>query len=81
MANLQDFQAAQARQNAAILNIAEDIKRQVEELQKGGLSADDEQRVYDEMVATATKLEEIAAVVPEPVVEEPGEEEPTEGEG
>lgn len=61
-----DFDAAIAQINDATNNIADDITRLTAQLGSGGLTADEQQAVLDQLNSTAARLKEIAAVTPEP---------------
>lgn len=73
MATLQDFKDLLTRVDAATTNIAEDLKRLAAQIEAGGLSAKDEFEISEALKLAAEKLEAVAAVNPEPVVEPPVE--------
>lgn len=68
-----EFEAAFARQSAALQNIADDIRRLTEQQSQGGLSEADEQAILDQLNAAADQLEALAGQTPET----PTEPEPT----
>lgn len=68
-----EFQAAFDRQNAALANIAADIRRLTENAQNPGLSEADEADIYAQLNANADALEAIAAATPEQPTEPPVE--------
>lgn len=73
MANLEEFQQALADINEAATNIADDITRLTDQLGGGGLTAEQETQILNELRATADRLRAIADVTQEeePPVEEP----------
>ena len=73
MATLQDFKDLLTRVDAATTNIAEDLKRLAAQVEAGGLSEKDEFEISEALKLAAEKLEAVAAVNPEPVVEPPVE--------
>lgn len=82
---LADFQALQAAISAVVDNIQEDLlglKARVEELLAvtGGLTADQEAEVAGLFEGLLSKLQGVAEIVPDPVVEDPGEEDDEEEE-
>jgi len=70
MANIKDFQDQLDRIGVATDNIAADLVRLADQIEKGGLSAADETAIVDSLRAAAEKLEGVAAVNPEPPVVE-----------
>lgn len=68
-----EFQAALDRQNTAISNIADDIRRLTEQIGNGGLSEADEADVLAQLSARADALEALAAQTPEEPTEPPVE--------
>lgn len=73
MANLKDFQDQLNRIGAATDNIAADLVRLANQIEQGGLSATDEAAIVESLRLAAEKLEGVAAINPEPVVEPPAE--------
>lgn len=61
-----EFEAALARQSAALKNIADDIRRLTEQQSAGGLSEAEEQEILDKLNADADQLEALAGQTPEP---------------
>ena len=70
MANIKDFQDQLDRIGVATDNIAADLVRLADQIEKGGLSAADETAIVDSLRAAAEKLAGVAAVNPEPPVVE-----------
>jgi len=66
-----DFEAAFARQSAALQNIADDIRRLTEQQSGGGLTAAEEQEILDKLNAAADQLETLAGQTPEPTEPQP----------
>lgn len=60
-----DFEAAFARQSAALTNIADDIRRLTEQQSAGGLSAAEETEILNKLNAAADQLETLAGQTPE----------------
>lgn len=73
MANLQEFKDLLTRVDEATNNIADDLKRLAAQIEAGGLSAKDEFEISEALKLAAEKLEQVAAVVPEPEPETPTE--------
>lgn len=71
MANLQDFKDLLTRVDTATNNIAEDLKRLAAQVEAGGLTQKDEFEISEALKLAAEKLEAVAAVNPEPVIEPP----------
>ena len=68
MATAAEINAKLDRQEALATEIHDDLKEVVDLLaNSGGLSAAEAQGIADRLDGNVTKLEEIAAVVPEPV--------------
>jgi hypothetical protein len=65
MPTLEQFNAAFAQINDSTNNIAADITRLTQQLQAGGLSATEQQAVFDQLNGVAAQLQQIAAVTPE----------------
>lgn len=61
-----DFEAAFARQSAALQNIADDIRRLTEQQSQGGLTEAEEQGILDQLNSAADQLEALAGQTPEP---------------
>lgn len=61
-----EFDAAFARHGAAIQNIADDIRRLLEQQQQPGLTEAEEQAILDQLNASVDQLEALAAQTPEP---------------
>lgn len=66
MPTQEQFDAAFARQNAALQNIADDIRRLTEQQAGGGLTEAQEQAILDQLNAAADQLEALAGQTPEP---------------
>ena len=66
MPTKEQFDAAFARQSAALQNIADDIRRLTEQSQAGGLTEAEEQAILDQLNAAADQLEVLANQTPEP---------------
>jgi hypothetical protein len=66
MANLQEFKDLLTRVDAATNNIAADLVRLADQIAAGGLSEKDEAEISAALKLAAEKLEEVAAVNPEP---------------
>lgn len=60
-----EFDAAFARQSAALQNIADDIRRLTEQQSNGGLTEAEEQSILDQLNAAADQLETLAGQTPE----------------
>lgn len=60
-----EFDAAFARQGAALINIADDIRRLTGQQSGGGLSETEEQAILDQLNAAADQLEVLAGQTPE----------------
>lgn len=69
MATKEEFDAAFARQAAALQNIADDIRRLTEQQSQGGLTEAEEQAILDKLNAAADQLETLAGQTPEPPTE------------
>lgn len=69
MPTKEQFDAAFARQSAALQNIADDIRRLTEQQSAGGLSEAEEQGILDQLNAAADQLEALAGQTPEPTPE------------
>lgn len=61
----EQFDAAFARQNTALTNIADDIRRLTEQQAGGGLTEAQEQAILDQLNAAADQLEALAGQTPE----------------
>lgn len=70
MATKEQFEQAIERINAAILNIAEDIRGLKDKLSNVGLPSDVEDEVLSLIEAKATQLESLAGETPEEETEE-----------
>lgn len=66
-----EFDAAFARQSAALQNIADDIRRLTEQQSQGGLTEAEEQGILDQLNAAADQLEALAGQTPEPTEPSP----------
>ena len=73
MTQLEMFKDLLLRLEAATTNIAADIKRLADQVAAGGLSEKDELEISAALKLAAEKLEEVAAVTPEPTPEPPVE--------
>lgn len=71
MASITDFQQALADVSAALDNIAADITRLTDQLQTGGLTAEQEQSIFDQLRAVADRAKSVADITPEPLAPEP----------
>lgn len=68
-----EFEAAFARQSAAILNLADDIRRLLLKQSAGGLSEAEEQEILNKLNGDVDKLEALAGQTPEEEPEPPVE--------
>ncbi len=66
MASIQDFKDQLKRVTDATDNIAADLKRLADQIEQGGISATEEAEIVASLKAAADKLEEVAAINPEP---------------
>lgn len=75
MKTSEDFKGLLLRQNAAIGNVADDIRRIKEKLQGGGLTEAEEDALFADWETSIVALETLAASTPEeetpPTDEEP----------
>lgn len=60
-----EFDALKEEINSALTNIAADITRLVEQLETGGMTAEEEAQVFADLRAIADRANTIAGVVPE----------------
>lgn len=70
MANFQEFKDLLTRVDEATTNIAADLKRLADQIAAGGLTAEEETEISEALKLAAEKLEAVAAVNPEPPIEE-----------
>lgn len=65
MKTSQDFKALLERQNTALANVVDDIRRIKEKLQGGGLTEAEEEQLYTDWEASIQAIEALAASTPE----------------